>query len=344
MGLDNSSKQHLVFGAGLIGCYIGGVLSYRSLLTKLVCRPAVEERLKNGITLTDYQQHVSRPIALQFVHDDESLAADFLWLTVKCTAVRQAITDIAPFVNSNTIILCCQNGLGSDALVKQAFPDNQVLRVMVGFNVVERDDGQYHRGSQGELVIEQSNEFPLLVSTLISKINCPLLPASYTADMNALLWAKLQLNLGNAVNALANVPVKTMLQDRSYRLVIAKLMTELLAVTKALDINLPKVTRLPARLLPVVLSLPNFIFKRIANRMLAIDPQVRTSMWWDVSQGKTTEIDYLNGAIVVQARLLGLATPANEKIIGLVKNLESTNKQQKSPSSVNSAILLNMLQ
>lgn len=46
--------------------------------------------------------------------------ARFLWLIVKCTGMKQAILDIALLVDIQTIILCCQNGLGSDAAVKQA--------------------------------------------------------------------------------------------------------------------------------------------------------------------------------------------------------------------------------
>ncbi|MFT5840226.1 MAG: 2-dehydropantoate 2-reductase, partial [Flavobacteriales bacterium] len=42
------------------------------------------------------------------------------------TSIKQAIIDIAPWVNQHTVILCCQNGLGSDTPVKQAYPDNPV--------------------------------------------------------------------------------------------------------------------------------------------------------------------------------------------------------------------------
>ena len=38
MQVDIKQSQHLVFGAGLIGCYLGGVLSYLGLNTRLVCR------------------------------------------------------------------------------------------------------------------------------------------------------------------------------------------------------------------------------------------------------------------------------------------------------------------
>lgn len=311
----------MVFGAGLIGCYLGGVLSHLAFNTQLICRAATREKLLNGIVLSDYQQHESPPIPLQFAEHNSQVKYDYIWLTVKCTAIEQAILDIAPFVHSNSVIFCCQNGLGSDAPVKHAFPNNTVLRVMVAFNVVERRAGHYHRGSQGECVIEQSVAGSYLVENLVDTIKCDYLPVSITNQMSALLWAKLQLNLGNAVNALANIPVKQMLEQRAYRMVIAQLMKELLDVSDRLDITLPKVTSIPAHWIPTVLRLPNFLFKRVANKMLAIDPEVRTSMWWDVSQHKPTEIHFLNGAIVQQANKLGLPCQANQTIVTLIELL-----------------------
>lgn len=326
----STDKQHIVFGAGLIGCYLGGVLTALGFRTGLVCRPSVRDKLKSGMRLTDFEQHQTNVQQLDVISSNQLCTdalsinqADFLWLTVKCTGVEQAITDIAPWVNKQTVIFCCQNGLGSDACVKQTYPDNLVLRVMVPFNVVEMAPGHYHRGSEGDMTIEHTDSSHLLVTSLVSKLHSKLLPIKTTNDMHALLWAKLQLNLGNSVNALADIPVKAMLEQRGYRRVIALLMTELLQVADGLGINLPKVTSISAHKIPLILRLPNFIFNLVANKMLQIDPNVRSSMWWDVSQGKPTEIEHINGAILKYANTLSIACPANEKIISLISQLSS---------------------
>lgn len=47
-------------------------------------------------------------------------------------------------------------------------------------------------------------------------------------------------------------------------------------------------------------------------------------MWWDLSQGKNTEIDYLNGAVVAAAEKLNIPCPANKNIIKLIKEAEQT--------------------
>jgi 2-dehydropantoate 2-reductase len=325
-------EQHTIFGAGLVGCYLGGALSVQGFQTTLICRVSTKSKLTSGLKLTDYRDHQAILPKID-VLDDKQLSssntavkkARFLWLTVKCTGIKQAVLDIAPLVDKKTVILCCQNGLGSDAEVKRAYPDNLILRVMVPFNVVEISPGHYHRGSEGKLTIEQTPQSQAGVSTLAMSLHSELIPIDTTTDMDALLWAKLQLNLGNSVNALADIPVKTMLEQRGYRKVIALLMSELLQVADVLGINLPKITAISAHKIPMVLRLPNFIFTRVANKMLEIDPNVRSSMWWDVSQGKPTEIDHINGAILKQAKSLNIPCPANEKITSLVSQLIGDN-------------------
>lgn len=343
-------KSHVVFGAGLIGCFLGGVMTVNKLNVSLVCRPKIKKKLDNGLILTDYQNHSAELSGIKAI-DSDSLTpdseniqtCDFLWLTVKCTGVEHAIEDIRQLVDANTVIFCCQNGLGSDQLVKKAFPNNLVLRVMVPFNVAEPKPGHLHRGSEGVLTIENSAQRPEVVSMILELINHPLMPSTTTNEMQALLWAKLQLNLGNSVNALADIPVKKMLEQREYRLVIAALMRELLSVTDALNISLPKVAALPGSMLPKVLSLPTFLFKMVANKMLAIDPTVRTSMWWDLSQGKSTEIDHLNGAILQTAEKFSIPCPVNSRIVELIKNQERTMQQTGSRESISANELLKLI-
>ena len=333
--------KHFVFGAGLIGCYLGGVLSACRNVgdnAVLYMRHNMADRLTHGMTLTDYQNNriVLPELSVRTSLDgrEEAFDCDFLWLTVKCISVADAISDIKKVISPNTVILCCQNGLGSEKLVSAAFPNNVILRVMVPFNVVVESDDHFHRGSEGHLTIESSKHNEWLSSSLTAdNLNSgeknAILPIAFTEDMTSLQWAKLQLNLGNSVNALANIPVKSMLEQRKYRLIIAAMMKELLKVTDAIGVQLPKVTSVPAHWIPVVLSLPNFLFSRVATKMLAIDPKVRTSMWWDIEQGRKTEVDFLNGVVVDYAKQNGIECKVNQSIIKRVKIIETEDPQER---------------
>jgi 2-dehydropantoate 2-reductase len=129
--------------------------------------------------------------------------------------------------------------------------------------------------------------------------------------MHAVQWGKLLLNLNNPVNALSDLPLRAQLKDREYRGVLAALQTEALAALKAADIRPVKVTTVSPRMLPHILRLPNWLFTRVAARMLRMDENARSSMWDDVQQGRVTEIDDLCGAVVRLATQYGAPAPLN---------------------------------
>nr|WP_168710917.1 2-dehydropantoate 2-reductase [Ningiella ruwaisensis] len=321
-------SHHLVFGAGLIGCYLGGALIRAQQHVSLLGRPRFLEQLEKQYVLSDYKgrrfnvQPSPRLVTNSEFSQVEQI--DVLWLTVKCTMLQDAITDLQTHsLGPKTLIICCQNGVGTHEIIKKAFPHNKVIRAMVPFNVVNDEPGCFHRGSQGRMVLEVTPELESFTKWLASQLNSDILPVNISYDMTALQWAKLQLNLSNAVNALADIPVKQMLETPVYRKFIARLMQELLLVTEKQKIKLPKIANLPNKWIPKVLKLPNVPFKVLAQKMLAIDPAVKLSMWWDLQNNKPTEVDYINGKVVSQAQKLDISAPANQWIVSLIHEAQS---------------------
>ena len=316
--------KHLIFGTGLIGSYLAGCFHQNNNQVHLIGRRKSQSSFKGGYKLTDFDNNsFETSDQLGFVEPSNSPSCsdrfDIIWLTVKCTSIDSVIEPLNSLLNTSSIIICCQNGFGSDQTIKKAFPNNKVLSAVVGFNVVQVEGNHWHRSTEGALVSEQSSNTKNLVRLLDSK----LLPTHLSNNISAERWAKLQLNLANAVNALADIPIKEMLEEREYRLIIAQLMRELLLVTNALHIHLPKVSAVHGRFIPALMSLPNFIFKPIAQKMLTIDPQARTSMWHDLSNKRKTEIDFINGAVSNNANKLGVNSPLNNALISLIKSVEN---------------------
>lgn len=48
----------------------------------------------------------------------------------------------------------------------------------------------------------------------------------------------------------------------------------------------------------------------------------RSSMAVDISNGRKTEIDFVNGSIVRLGRLHGVPTPVNQTLVALIRGLE----------------------
>lgn len=334
-GMQAPSLKHLVFGSGLIGSYLAGAFIYKKLNCTLHARPRLKAKMANGVVLSDLNNHSIKIDQLAFTCENADVNEntesknqfDVIWLTVKCTALTTIKPDLEVFLHKQSVIVCCQNGVESHRVIASLFPEHQVIRAMVPFNVVSERAGCFHRGSEGHFTLEAFQNKLIDTHQIAAIINSEILPTSTTDDITALQWAKLQLNLGNAVNALADIPVKAMLENKTYRLLIAKAMEELLSVTQAKEIRLPKVANIPNEKIPMVLKLPTWLFKIVAQKMLKIDPKVRTSMWWDLKAGKQTEIDYLHQKVVEQANILSIPCAVNQWLVAQIKTVEQSNKE-----------------
>ena len=302
---------------------MAGSFAANGLNVSVLGRESYRQRFQGKLLLTDYndQSLTAQGIAFYAELTEITKPFDFIWVTVKSTGLDQALKDIVSLIHPNTILISCQNGLGSEQRLKSAFPQHVVLRAIMQSNVADLGESHLHRGSQGIFEIE---EFEINGQNLSELVASSVLPAAPVKDIEAAAWAKLLLNLGNAVNALADVPVREMLGNHGYRKIIAKAMLELIAVSDAKNIVLPKVSAVPSRYIPRILNLPNCLFEIVGRSMIKVDPTVRTSMWWDLHNRRLTEVDYLNGAVANEAQRLGLSSPVNQRIVELVHQAEQS--------------------
>ena len=134
------------------------------------------------------------------------------------------------------------------------------------------------------------------------------------------------INLGNAINALSDMPLLEQLHDRRWRRLMADQMAEGLRVLKAAGITPAKTTAAPPNLIPHILRLPTPLFRVIAAQMLTIDAQARSSMWDDLKQGRKTEIDALQGAILELASRHGRQAQLNARMRSLIRAAEAAGK------------------
>ncbi|OAJ56797.1 2-dehydropantoate 2-reductase [Paraburkholderia ginsengiterrae] len=312
----------VIYGAGSIGCYVGGRLLAGGSDVSFIGRARMADQLRReGITLSRYDNcrwHVP-PEQLDISTDAaRAAAADLVLVTVKSAATPKAAAELASVLRPGTIVVSFQNGVGNADVLRAALPQHTVLEGMVPFNVVERGPGAFHQGSAGELEIKQAPA----MQPFADEFRKARLPLVQHADMLPVQWAKLLLNLNNAINALANRPLKEELSQRAYRLCLAMAQREALALLKQAGIRPARLTPLPATWIPRVLGVPDALFERLGRAMLTIDPLARSSMSDDMAAGRPTEINWINGEVVRLAQRLGQPAPVNERLCELVRQAE----------------------
>jgi 2-dehydropantoate 2-reductase len=304
-----------VFGAGAIGCWIGGRLAAFGADVTLIGRPRVLDELSRGLQVSELGggQWTVHPTTTT-----ETVDAELILVTVKSGQTADAAKALAQTTGT---IVSLQNGVRNVPALRAALPGRRVVAGMVPFNVVRRGPGSYHRSTDGALKVERAG------GAFAEACRRAELPCELRDDMTAVQWAKLVMNLNNAINALSGQPLKAELSQRAFRRVLAAAQREALSLLRRAQIDVARLTPLPPRLIPRVLELPDAVFSRVAGRLVAIDPTARSSMWDDLEAKRPTEIDYINGEIVALAERFGARAPVNALLVELIRAAETGGKR-----------------
>lgn len=323
--------KFIVLGAGAIGSYVGARLAAAGQAVVMVARPRhVQAWQRDGLSVSDLegfnahltpaQLHLAPDLAAAWAAAQAIKAGPHatgpcvVLLCVKGGATASAAREIAAVCPAGTAIVSLQNGVDNVARIAAGAPAMHPLAGMVPYNVILKNANAVHRASAGSIFLARD----AVTSELAPIMEAAGLDVTLSDDMPSVQWGKLLLNLNNPINALSDMPLKAQLLDRDFRWVLAALQSEALAAMARAGVQPAQIAAVSPRVLPHVLRLPDWLFRRLASRMLRMDASARSSMWDDVQQGRTTEIDDLCGAVVRLAAGQGTSAPQNAAICDLV--------------------------
>lgn len=319
-----SSRTIGIAGAGSIGCFVGGMLAAGGCRIALLARPRVIAEIEAGglrpTSFEGFDQTIARASFVLSENPSVFEDAGIVLVTVKSADTAAMADIIAKHAPSDAVIVSLQNGVGNTAVLRRRLPGRRVLGGMVPFNVIALGNGRFHRATSGDIVIEQGE------ARTAEKLSVPGLNVRTTGNIDGVQWGKLLFNLNNALNALADLPLRRQLSQREWRRLFADQMAEGLAAIRAEGITPVSPTPLPVGLITHLLRVPNFIFEAVLGRTMKIDPEARSSMWEDLQRGRRTEIDYLQGVITEIADRRGLDATLSRRIVQLVRQAEHEGK------------------
>jgi 2-dehydropantoate 2-reductase len=314
----------IVYGAGAIGSLYAAKLSARHDVT-VVARAAHADAINQfGLRLTGLERATRRVVAVTAI---DSIPRDTLvLLTTKVNDNRAAARAIARFVLADTIILCIQNGLGGEEIVKQATvraPDSGgggarayplVLRGITQFGAIFLEPGVIDYKVAGYTLIERTPAAaraaemgPTMSERIAALFSACGLDGRVSENIKIEVWRKLIFNcvinpltsiMGTEVGAIAEARL-----DPIKRLVI----DECLTVARADGVTLDGDTGAFVETLAAVFG---------PSRNVA-------SMRQDLLKAKATEIDFMNGAVVTLGRRFGIDCPVNAALVAIIKAMEA---------------------
>lgn len=283
-------------------------------------RPRVKTEIERfGLRLTDFDGAETKLDAGRLaLSEDPAIfhSAGIVLVTVKSADTADVADQIAQHAPQDAVIVSLQNGVGNVAVLQERLGGRRVLAGMVPFNVVAMGEGRFHRSTSGDIHVGED------AGNTAAALSVPGLHLRASRDIAGVQWGKLIINLNNALSALSDMPLAAQLANRDWRRLFADQMAEGLDALKAAGITPVSATPIPMNWTPTLLRLPDLIFNAILGRTMKIDPEARSSMWQDLKQGRKTEIDYLQGALIALAEQNNVDVPLMRRIVALVKESE----------------------
>ncbi|QJU55932.1 hypothetical protein HL652_04810 [Herbiconiux sp. SALV-R1] len=167
----------------------------------------------------------------------------------------------------------------------------------------------------------------------------PVMPIETTDDFAGAQWTKLLVNHVNALPAITGLSVQQTIADPRLRAVLLASMKETIGIARAKGVHFAPVQGLDDRLLRFVQRAPRILAQlvpRAMARRMGSTPNPGSTLQ-SIRRGQLTEIDHLNGAVVVAAATLSRPAPVNATLVTLVHAVEHDHRF-RTPTEVTAAL------
>jgi len=314
-----------VIGAGAIGGVVGGYLTQAGEEVVVVGKKEQVRALKeNGLTIEGVRGKVQ--VAVRAVEGFEE-EVDLIVLAVKTQDVASSLEQHA-FHGLACPVVTTQNGVRADTLLAERIDPQRIVSSIVMFGSTYLTPGKIIHNFEGDLIMGnylKGGEGPVEgIVNIVEKV----FPVIVTEDIMGMKWLKLFVNLNNCVPALIGKSMQECFADIHLCTVSIALLKEGLQLTEQAGINLHSLPTYPVERLHVLTSLPLEESARLFSKImttLSKEP-LYGSILQSIRRGRPSEIDYLNGELVALAKERGCSAPLNEKVVGMVHQVEESKK------------------
>jgi len=300
-----------VVGPGALGCLIAGLLKHRTKedVWLIDNDPERARRIReNGVKVEGISGSFTVKVPIT-ADPKEAGECDLVIICVKSYSTEEASKEIKDLVSDKTCVMTLQNGIGNAQILNDHFGPEKVIIGVSNHGSTLVGVGHVKHAGKGETIIGRSDG--KVLGTIRDAANI-LIKAGFetkiSKDIDSVIWSKLVINVGiNALSAITHLKNGRLIEYDGTREILRAAVQESVKIVKRKRVKL---------------SFDDPIQK--AESVCKATAANMSSMLQDVLSKKRTEIDFINGSIVRQGKALGIATPVNEVLTGLVKTIEAS--------------------
>jgi 2-dehydropantoate 2-reductase len=299
-----TSPKILIIGAGAIGGFYGALLAKSGADVAVVCRSDYETVKQQGFSIHSHNlgNWIFRPSQVLRQAGEYSGTADYVILCTKAVEHIDGPALIKPAVNKSTAVVFIQNGVETEQIMREAFPQNEIISGLAFICSNRLEPGKILHLAYGKLVL---GNFPGGISPktnrLCELINQAGMTCQSTTDIVTARWQKCIWNAPfNPLSVLSGGLATQEILGTQEKLVRA-IMQEVADIAHACGHELPA----------------DIIDTNIKNTYAM--PPYKTSMLLDFERGQPMEIEAIIGNAVRAGRRENVAIPHLETVYGLLK-------------------------
>jgi 2-dehydropantoate 2-reductase len=297
-----------VIGAGAMGAMFGARFAQAGAEVVLFDKDDahVAAIRKSGLTVRGRDGDLR--LRLSATADPAAMGpVDMALVMVDGNATPDAAAILARVLPAEAFALTLQNGIGNIETLSAALGEGRVMAGSTYNSGARLQPGKVAHTNVGNTTIGELNGRAtgrlVDVATLFADAD---LPVTVTDNVIGHIWMKFVLNVAiNPVSAVTGLRSGEIARTPSALALLEHILDEVLAVMAAKGVRLP------------VGDPRAYVIDHAWVRYN------RPSMLQHVEAGRRTEIDSLNGALLREAKVLGIPCPFNEAIVLAVKSLEA---------------------
>ena len=288
-----------IFGIGGVGGYFGGRLAAEGAHEiAFIARGAHLEAIRQrGLDVrSDFGDFVARP-ALATDQPAEVGVVDAVVVAIKAWQVPEAAEAMRPLIGPETVVVPLLNGVEAPGQLADALGAAHVLGGFCRVQSTIDAPGRIVQGGTAAVISfgEMSGERSARVERLRQVFDIAGITVQIPDHIEAAMWQKLLFIAAlSGVGAVTRVPAGIMRGQPETRQMLEDAMSEVLAVARARGLPLAE--------------------DAVARGMRQVDdllPGATASMQRDIMDGRASELEAQNGAVVRFGEAAGVATPVN---------------------------------
>ena len=301
-----------MIGSGAMGSVYGGLLAHAGFDVTLIDprEDHIGRVQRDGVIVEGVRgRHVIRVPALT---SPKGLPpADFAIVFTDANSTAQAASAAKDLLKLDGFALTLQNGIGNvEKLVAELGQARVIAGVTMNSGALPEAGRAAYTNAGVTSIGELDGHTTARLEEVARMLNQAGIETRIVPDPMAEIWTKFVLNCSiNCLAAVTGLRSGVMYRTPEVSALQVRMLDEIFAVVERKGIRLTE---------------PN-MRKKIKDHCRV--RYNRPSMMQHVERGQRTEIDALNGALVREAKALGIAVPYNEAIVAVVKGVEKSRRQ-----------------